>query len=124
MKAIDDLKECLADAETQSAEYGFSAPINTEIEIEASLAYRLIEEWPEPAEPCAEVFRCKTLREVFIQLENEELDLPVQVEVTSKQTDQIQLSIRQYLNGVVITPKKIILRALDPEGWNIEERNK
>lgn len=49
MSAIEELKQILADEEEQSAEYGHAPPINTEITIEASLVYRLINEWPSDA---------------------------------------------------------------------------
>lgn len=42
MKAIDELKELIADEEAVSER----VPINTEIYIESELAYRLIKEWP------------------------------------------------------------------------------
>lgn len=46
-------------------------------------------------------------------------DFPIQLEVSSLQGN-VQTSIRQYLDEVVITPKKIILKAHDPEGWRTE----
>lgn len=45
-KAIDDLRDIIQDEEEMSREEGMPVPINCEIEIEASLAYRLIAEWP------------------------------------------------------------------------------
>ena len=45
-KAIDELRELIQEVEESNREYGLPVPVNCEIEIEASLAYRLISEWP------------------------------------------------------------------------------
>ncbi len=45
-KAIDELRQIIQDEEELSREEGLPVPMNRELEIEASLAYRLIAEWP------------------------------------------------------------------------------